>query len=58
MGNIFNDYFSTLGANIQIEIALAKGSYTQCLNRRGKNQNGTSGKGQLHINPSGCNMPR
>ena len=56
IGNIFNDHFSTLGANVQAKIPTAEGSYTQYLKKRDKNANGESGNGKLIINPNGCSF--
>ena len=56
IGNIFNDHFSTLGANVQAKIPTAEGSYTQYLKKRDKNANGESGNGKLVINPNGCSF--
>ena len=45
ISNIFNDHFSTLGANVQAKIPQERGSYKSYLNKKDKTTN------QLHINP-------
>ena len=50
ISNIFNDHFSTLGANVQAKIPNVHGSYRNYLNK--KNQTTK----QLHINPLGCSF--
>ena len=56
IGNIFNDHFSTLGTNVQAKIPLAEGSFTNFLAKRGKNDKGERGKGNVLINPKGCSF--
>jgi hypothetical protein len=56
IGNIFNDHFSTLGANVQAKIPPAYGSYQNYLKKRGRNEKGEFGKGKLLINPNGCSF--
>ena len=46
ISNIFNDHFSTLGANVQQKIPKAEGSYNSYLRKRSPN-------GKLVINPDG-----
>ena len=56
ISNIFNDHFSTLGANVQKKIPTANGSYMDYLNKRGKNEKGEKNKGKHIINPNGCSF--
>ena len=56
ISNIFNDHFSTLGANVQAKIHQAEGSYLNYLNKRDRNSRGEIDKGKLIINPDGCSF--
>ena len=47
ISNVFNDYFSTLGSNIQQKIPNQEGNYKYYLDKRDKN-------GKRFINPDGC----
>ena len=49
VSNVFNNYFSTLGAEVQSRIPTEPGSYDIYMNKRGKN-------GKPIINPNGCSF--
>ena len=49
VSNVFNDYFSTLGATVQSKIPTEPGSYNSYLNKCGKD-------GKPFINPNGCSF--